>query len=212
MLMSNEKTDRMKFYLLVVFFICSQFISLSQDSLKRVSVEVVGSNFFNSERHAFENGEQGIYKEFRALYRINRYIEIGTFIGHQWRSYIYYKRDGFGDHPYFMDRQYIPAGLNLRVYITDIFSEKLNWIRQKEKWDVYTSIILARLFGSDKRDPRESSQDNIVYLHSYVREYGKVYFGVLLGLNHYPFKKVGFFLEGGEGAIAYLQIGARLKL
>jgi len=212
MLMSKEKIESMKFYLLTVFSICALLTSFSQDSVKRVSIEAIGSFHFNSNRHEYRNGDQGIYKEIRALYRFNKYIEGGAFIGHQWRSFIYYRLDANGYHPYFMDRQYMPAGLNLRVYITDIFSEKVNWIRQKEKWEVYTSIILARLFGSDKRDPRESSQDNIFYLYSYTKEYGKIFSGVMLGLMHYPLKKIGFFLEGGEGAIAYLQIGARLKL
>lgn len=184
----------------------------SQDSVKHISVEVLGSAYFNNQRLEYRNGDQAIYKEIRLHYRLNQYLEAGIFAGQQWRSFIYYKITGSGYVPLFMDRNYIPAGIDFRFYITDIFSDKLHWIKNKNKWEVYSHLFLCRLWGNDKRDPLEAPSDTIVYLTPYVIEYGKIFSGVLLGVALNPSKNIGFFLEAGEGPVAYLQIGFKIKM
>lgn len=202
----------MKNLICLFLFSCYCSYSFSQEKNEYISFGLIGSVHFNSKRHEYRNGEQGIYKEIRVSHRFKNYFEIGLFAGHQWRSFIYYKSSQGSLIPLFMDRDYVPAGLTVRVYLTDVFFEKIRWIKNKEKWEVYNQLVISHLFGKDKRDIRETNQDNIVYLIPYVEEYGKVYLGLLLGATFYPMRNIGLFLEGGDGAIATLQAGIKVRL
>lgn len=176
-------------------------------------VEVAGSVFFNSARLSSINGEQGIYKEVKLGYRFKKPFEIDALVGHQWRSYIYYRVPPQGGlSPLFIHRDFVPVAVNFRVYLTDYFVNTLGLFRRREKWDVYNQIMLVRLYGKDTRDPLETPQDQIIYSYPYIHEYGKVYVGFMAGLAYRPTPHTAIFLEGGDGAIATFQIGVRAKL
>lgn len=199
-----------------LFFVIILSLPLSAnaqgDSAKsrKFSVEIVGAAFTDSKRWFYYNGNDNIYSEIRLKYRINNIIQTGVFVGHQMKSYIYFKIEPFGENPLFMERQYFPAGIFGRVNITDVFYEKLRWIKNKEKWEVYVQTFLARMNGYDVRDDKDDGE-NIFYKFPYVIPYGKIYSGLLAGLKYHPSKNLGFFIEAGDGAMMTSQIGLELN-
>ena len=201
---------RFLFVLLLLTSIC--FTANAQVSNKGIAVEAAGTVFFNSMRLSSINGEQGIYKEAKVSYRFEKPFEVGVVAGHQWRSYIYYRITPRGYSPLFMQLDFMPVALNFRVYLTDYFVDHIRLFKRREKWDVYNQIMLVRMYGKDTRDRYETAQDNIVYLYPYVHEYGRTYVGYMAGLAYRPTPHTAVFLEGGDGALATLQIGIRAKL
>lgn len=91
----------------------------------KIGIEIIGSTSANSRRWFYQNGEDHIYTELRLNFRISKVTEVGVFVGHQYKSYIYFKIIPNREVPLFMHREYIPAGIYGRINITDIFSE--NW-------------------------------------------------------------------------------------
>ena len=202
----------MRVLLVFLLFTSICFAADAQISNKGIAVEAAGMVFFNSTRLSFINGEQGIYKEAKVSYRFEKPFEVGVVAGHQWRSYIYYRITPRGYSPLFMQRDFVPVALNFRVYLTDYFVDHIRLFKRREKWDVYNQIMLVRLYGKDTRDRNETAQDNIVYRYPYVHEYGRTYVGYMAGLAYRPTPHMAVFLEGGDGALATLQIGIRAKL
>lgn len=199
------------FFSLLLTSIC--FAGNAQVSNKGIAVEAAGSVFFNSMRLSSTNGEQGIYKEVKISYRFDKPFEVGVLAGHQWRSYIYYRLPPAGGYsPLFMHRDFVPVAVNLRVYLTDYFVDHIRLFKRRERWDVYNQIMLVRLYGKDTRDRNETAQDDIAYRYPYVHEYGRTYIGYMAGLAYRPTSHMAVFLEGGDGALATLQIGIRAKL
>ena len=179
-------------------------------SKPKFDFEIVGSAFADSKRWFYYNGNDNVYSEIRFNVRFSKIVEAGIFVGHEKKSYIYFKETPLREVPLFMERQYIPAGIYGRINITDIFSEKLKWIKRREKWDIYNQVVLARMNGYDTRDERDDGQ-NILYKYSYVIPYGRIYLGLLAGVKYYITPKFSFFLEAGDGAMMTAQIGAGFR-
>jgi hypothetical protein len=202
---------------------CALFTKAQDSSFSnsRFAIELVGSVSpegsltFESARHFHYNENVGIYGEARISYRINSYFEAGLFVGRQKRFYIYFAQDQIGNQvPLFMERYYIPGGLNMRLYISDFFQEKLRLWKKQGRWDVYLQLGIVRLFGHDANDVREQEFSNQGYIvpyfkYPYVEEYGKIYPSYVLGLRYNAGRHFGVFIEGGDGALTTLQIGFR---
>jgi hypothetical protein len=176
-------------------------------------VDAIGSAFFPSKRHATENGDQGIYYEIRIGKSFKNYFEGNISIGYQSRSFIYYAQENsVGLVPLYMDRHYVPVGVNGRIILSDFFFEKLGLWKKRGKFDVYYQLGIATLRGKDILDEREESfagQGYYVpyYIVPYVQEYGKVYITNLAGLRYNFTPTLGVFVEGGDGALMTLQLG-----
>lgn len=179
----------------------------------KFSVSVAGSVFFNSERHANENGDQDVYTELRVARRLGKYFEVNAAVGHQSRSFIYYAQTQNGSLiPLYLSRKYRPVAVSARLYLSEFFTEKLRLWKKPEKWDVYYQLGVATLRGSDRRDEREESFRQFgalvpYYATPFVEEYGKVYPAYLIGLQYNPGKRISIFAEGGDGALMTLQVG-----
>ena len=180
------------------------------NSKAKFNVEVVGSAFTDSKRWFYYNGNDNVYSEIRFNVRFSKTVEAGIFVGHEKKSYIYFKQTPLSEVPLFIERQYIPAGIYGRINITDIFSEKLKWIKRREKWDIYNQVILAQMNGHDSKDERDDGQ-NIFYKYPYVIPYGRIYFGLLAGIKYHITPKFSLFLEAGDGAMMTTQIGAGFR-
>ena len=177
------------------------------------SVEAIGSVFFNSERHANENGDQGMYYELRFGKALNKYLDVNFGAGYQKRSFIYYaQKASVGFIPLYMDRHYVPVNASVRLYLSEFFNKDLKVWKKPGKFDVYYQLGLSTLKGKDVFDDREEdfrSQGFYVpyYLEPYVQEYGKVYITNLAGARYNFNPHFGLFIEGGDGALMTLQIG-----
>lgn len=189
-------------------------VALTSFGQKGVTAELIGSYHFNSERHSSENGDPGIYGEIRLGYRLSRYFEINAFVGYQERGFIYYAQfdNPWKLVPLFMNRQYVPVGANGRLYLTDLFFEKLRLWKKAGRWDVYNQIGFAVLKGSDKNDERDDYFKNQgayvpYYLVPYRVEYNNFYITYLAGIRYNFNPKLGIFIEGGDGALMNLQLG-----
>lgn len=208
-----------KAHLLFLFvFALSYFTSICQTK-NDFLIDVIGSAFFPSKRHATENGDQGIYYELRIGKKLSNYFEGHISVGYQSRSFIYYAQENsVGLVPLYMDRHYVPVGVSGRVVLSDFFFEKLGLWKKKGKFDVYYQLGIATLRGKDILDEREESftgQGYYVpyYIVPYAQEYGKVYITNLAGLRYNFTPQAGVFVEGGDGALMTLQLGfsARFK-
>lgn len=197
--------------IIIPIILLVSYTGFAQSQYKKVfEAEINGSAFFDSRRHFYHNGNEGIYKEIKLSYGLNQFFELGLLGGHQYRSYGYFKKINNDFVILFIDRDYMPIGINIRLNLTDFFVHELKWIKQKERWKVYTQVIPTVLLVSDKRDPRDDGKD-ILYLYPYVQPNGKKYLGFMSGIKYFVSKHLGFAIEGGDGAIATLQIGATLR-
>lgn len=200
-------------YIFLILFAFSSSQSIAQVTNQGLAVEVAGSVFFNSTRLSSINGEQGIYKEGRVSHRFAKSFELGVLAGHQWRSYIYYRTPPQGGaQALFLHRDFVPVGVQFRVYLTDYFVDYLHIVKRREKWDMYNQLMLVRLYGKDTRDPNETAQDQIIYRYPYVHEYGRTYVGFMAGVAYRFTPHTAVFVEGGDGAMMTLQLGLRAKL
>jgi hypothetical protein len=203
---------------LFYFLVLGIFLSTTLFGQKKTYVEGIGSFYFNSERHANDNGDQDVYGEIRIGYSANNYVSANVFAGFQRRGFIYYARfeSPFRLVPLFMNRRYIPFGANLRIDITDVFYQKLKLWKKQGRWNIYNQIGFAFLAGKDKNDSRDNSFKNQgayvpYYLVPYVVEYNNFYITYLAGLRYNLNKGLGIFIEGGDGALMNLQFGVSAK-
>ena len=174
------------------------------------SVEANSARFFNS------NENDHFYFELRAGYRINKIFEVNIFAGYKLKNYIYFAEKNGNLLPLFMYRYYIPVGINGRIYLSDFFYKNLKLWKKSGRWDVYNQVGVAILKGHDVNDSRDNEFKNQgyfvpFYLDPYVIRYNKIYLTYLLGVRYNFSKNFGLFLEGGEGALNTLQIGAAIK-
>jgi hypothetical protein len=179
---------------------------------KRVTIEVLSATSTNSKRFFTYNQNDHFYFELRAGYRVNKFFEANIFAGYKLKNYIYFAQKSANYIPLFMDRHYVPVGINGRIYLSDFFYEKLKLWKKPGRWDVYNQVGVAILKGKDINDSRDSEFRNQgyfvpFYLYPYVREYNKVYLTFLFGARYNFSKNFGLFLEGGMGALNDLQIG-----
>lgn len=193
-------------------FTISWFTGIGQAKSK-ILIDVIGSAFFDSKRHATANGDQGVYYELRIGKSLKKYLEGHISVGYQQRSFIYYAQENsVGLVPLYMDRHYVPVGVSGRIILSDFFFEKLGLWKKKGRFDVYYQLGVATLRGKDIPDEREGSftaQGYYVpyYMVPYVQEYGKVYVTNLAGLRYNFTPSLGVFVEGGDGALMTLQLG-----
>lgn len=199
--------------LILVFFSFIHTTLFSQGKKEKIYGEAIGSVFFPSGRFFYHNGDEGIYGEIRCGYVINQHLEVNAFAGHEKRYYMYFARfDNGNEVPLFMDRHYIPIGINLRLNLTEFFYERLKLWKKEDKWDVYNQVGIVTLRGKDFHDDRDAyfkAQGAHVpyYFYPYVQEYGKVYLSYLAGVRLNFNRHLGVFIEGGQGALTDLQIG-----
>ncbi len=183
-----------------------------------VKIEAIGSVLFDSKRWFNHNEEEGyIYFEFRTGYRFNKYLEANAFVGYQRRFYGYFAQAQNGSlFPLHMERQYLPIGINFRIYLSEFFYEKLRIWKKMGRWDIYNQIGFTVLQEKDKRDGREEYYRNQgayvpYYLYPYAQRDGHKFLVYMVGIRHNFSNKFGVFLEGGEGARTNLQIGLSAK-
>jgi len=178
---------------------------------------VIGSVFFDSERWFNQNEEENyFYGELRTGYSFNKYIEASFFAGYERRYFGYFAEQNGNLFLLSMERNYVPVGINFRLYLSDFFFEKLKLWKKKERWDVYNQIGIAVMKVKDKRDSRESYYRNQgayvpYFLYPYVERNGQKYFTYMAGIRYNFSKKLGIFIEGGQGAFKDLQIGLSAK-
>jgi hypothetical protein len=212
----EAKTVHMLRNLIFVIYLLVPFISISQSLQKKIIVEALAATSTNSTRFFNYNENDHFYFELRIGYRINRIFETNLFVGYKEKNFIYFAQGNGNLLPLFMDRHYIPIGLNGRIYYTDFFYEKLKLWKKSGRWDVYNQVGIVILKGKDVNDSRENEFRNQgyyvpYYLYPYSVKYNKIYLTYLFGVRYNFSNSVGLFLEGGQGALNDLQIGAALK-
>lgn len=167
----------------------------------------------------------GLYKEFRVIKKINNYFKAGFFISHQKHTaledlvlpYQPPAQPILIEHK--IDRNYIPIGLLTELDLTLFFQKYLNLFSVTDnKWGVYTVLQFIYMHGHDNYN--RTVPGNYMYRVSYSDPsgrllvsypsvgYGQKYLGYLFGLRHQSFKKIGFNIEVGSGALMQLQIGS----
>ncbi|HKC36071.1 MAG TPA: hypothetical protein VKB95_08410 [Chitinophagaceae bacterium] len=202
--------------LIVLFCLLLTLISFGQNVKNSITIEVLAATSTNSRRFFNHNENDHFYFELRAGYRINNFFEINFFTGYKLKGYIYFAQKNGNLLPLFMDRHYVPVGINGRIYYTDFFYEKLKLWKKPGRWDIYNQVGVAILKGKDINDSRENEFRNQgyfvpYYLYPYVTRYNKGYLTYLFGVRYNFSKHIGLFLEGGVGALNDLQIGMAAK-
>jgi len=208
----------MKCVILYLSFLLPPYL-FSQKIEGRFTLEALGATSFDSERWFNHNEEEGyFYGEFRVGYKFNKYLESSAFVGYQRRYYGYFAQAQNGSlYVLYMERHYLPIGINFRVYLSEFFYEKLKLWKKKGKWDIYNQIGFAILQEKDKRDSREEFYRNMgayvpYYVYPYVQRDGQKFFIYVAGIRYNFSNAFGVFLEGGEGARSNLQIGLSANL
>lgn len=203
-----------KYFITVSALVSCILVVKGQETLfrKRICFEFATAFGTDSERFSQFNTNADIFFEGRIGYHFRRYLEAIAFVGYQHKSYLYYAEKSGNETLLFMDRHYVPVGVNARLYISDFFFEKLKLWKRKDKWDVYLQAGPAFTFGKDKPDSRESDLKNQgynvpVYRYPYVNDKNKLYFTYLTGLRYNMGENVGLFVEGGLGSLMYAQAG-----
>jgi hypothetical protein len=202
--------------LIFVIYLFFPFISIAQALQNKITVEALAATSTNSNRFFNYNENDHFYFELRAGYRINRFFETNLFVGYKEKNYIYFAQKNADLVPLFMDRHYVPIGINGRIYFSDFFYEKLKLWKKEGRWDVYNQLGVVILKGKDVNDNRENEFRNQgyyvpYYLYPYNVEYNKVYLTYLFGVRYNFSNSVGLFLEAGLGALNDLQIGIAVK-
>jgi hypothetical protein len=189
---------------------------LEKELQKRITIEVLSATSTNSKRFFNSNENDHFYFELRAGYRINKNFEANIFAGYKLKNYIYFAQKNANLIPLFMDRHYVPVGINGRIYLSDFFHEKLKLWKKPGRWDVYNQIGVVILKGKDINDSRDNDFRNQgffvpFYLYPYATRYNRPYLTFLFGARYNFSKNFGLFLEGGMGALNDLQIGVAKK-
>src|SRR4030095_8637681 len=202
--------------LMGLFCLSCSFISIGQEVQKKVVIEILTATSTNSARFFTYNENDHFYFELRAGYRINRFFETNLFIGYKEKNYIYFAQKDANLIPLFMDRHYVPIGINGRIYFSDFFYEKLKLWKKPGRWDIYNQLGVVILKGKDVNDSRESEFRNHgyytpYYLFPYSVKYNKVYLAFLFGIRYNFSNTTGLLLEAGQGALNDLQIGASVR-
>lgn len=198
------KTKR-RLYLIALCFLWSNMGSNSYcQSSKRISVELLGSAFANSEKQSTYNTNEHIYYEARLGYRLTRYFETSLSVGYQLRNYIYFAQfqQPYSEALLIMDRHYIPVSANIRLYISEFFYENLKLWKKRNKWDVYLQLSLLSIKGRDIPDPNETharSQGAYVpfYKYPYVDVYDRFQISYVAGVR-FNLNKSFAFLSKAE--------------
>jgi hypothetical protein len=198
----------LKTIITLLFLIGSSAFQLKGQPVKKLSLELLNAVETNSNKHFNYNTNEHWYFEGRVGYRLNSYFESSISVGYQLRSYIYFAQfnQPYREAPLFMDRHYIPLALNIRLYLSEFFYEKLKLWVNKEKWDIYIQISLATITGHDVNDSRETdfrSQGAYVpfYKYPYVDVYNHMQISFVAGVRFNFNNHVGLFVEGGEGLL-----------
>ena len=199
-----------------LFFLSCPLISIGQNTQKKIAIEVLTATSTNSARFFNYNENDHFYFELRVGYRVNKLFETNLFVGYKEKNYIYFAQKNADLVPLFMDRHYIPIGLNGRIYYTDFFFEKLKLWKKEGRWDIYNQLGVVILKGKDVNDNRDNEFKNQgyfvpYYLFPYSIKYNKVYLAYLLGVRYNFSNSLGLILEGGQGALNDLQIGVAIK-
>ena len=204
-----------KTHLTILAFIvsCSLF-SVGQETLYFPKLSIEGLTAFGTDSKRFfrYNTNSDIYFEGRIGYRFNRFFEGNFFAGYQHKSYLYFAEKNGNETLLFMDRRYVPIGINARLYISDFFSEKLRLWKDQNRWDIYLQFGIGLMKGHDKNDDRENALRNQgytvpFYKHPYVIDYNRFYVLYLAGIKFHLTKNINLFIEGGQGALMSGQIG-----
>jgi hypothetical protein len=212
----------MKFKVKILFFFLFYSLpvivySQKKNKNSRIRIEAIGSVLFDSERWFNHNEEEDyFYGEFRIGYRFTHYIEANVFIGYEKRHFGYFAQQNANLYLLDMERHYTPVGINFRLDLSDFFYELLKLWKKKGKWDIYNQIGFAVLKEKDIRDNREEFYRNQgayvpYFLYPYVERNGQKYFTYMAGIRYNFSKKLGIFIEGGQGAFKDLQIGISAK-
>lgn len=206
-----------KIYFVLLFLMCP-FINNGQFFLKdkKINLELLASEFAHSERFRNFNENDRSYTELRAGYRINAYFETALVAGYMRKDLLYFAQKNGTLSLLFMDRRYVPVGINGRVYLSKFFEEKIKLWKKQGLWDVYNQFGVNILFGRDENDSREQAFRDQgyfapYYLYPYVVRYNRLYLTYVLGIRYNVSKTFGLFFEAGEGSLNTLHIGLRAQ-
>ena len=208
----------MKQLIQIIILVSSTLTASAQETTtqKGVALELVTALGTESARFTYNNTNADFFFEARIGYKMNQYFELMAVGGYQHKNYLYFAEKAGNEVLLFMDRYYMPIGLNARVNISDFFYEKMKLWKKKDKWAVYLQGGPMVMLGKDKRDSRETElraqgYNAPFYKYPYVIDRGRFYVSFLAGTRYNFNKNFGLFLEAGLGSLMYAQIGASVR-